>query len=215
MLLERISLLRSVGSGHARDMEEGLPDDPRTELGRGDGIALVIIDMLNDYDHPDGDALRESARSVLRPIAQLVDAAADADVPIIHINDTHGRWDAGREELTALAEQGLPDEDVAAIVPATGAPLLLKARHSVFYGSPLEYLLQNNGIGRLVFTGQVTEQCVLYSALDAYIRHFKVIVPRDAVAHIDKDLADAALRMMEQNMRAHLIATSDDLDLSS
>ncbi|WP_051472410.1 cysteine hydrolase family protein [Patulibacter minatonensis] len=196
-------------------MEEGLPDDPRTELGRGDGIALVIIDMLNDYDHPDGDALRESARSVLRPIAQLVDAAADADVPIIHINDTHGRWDAGREELTALAEQGLPDEDVAAIVPATGAPLLLKARHSVFYGSPLEYLLQNNGIGRLVFTGQVTEQCVLYSALDAYIRHFKVIVPRDAVAHIDKDLADAALRMMEQNMRAHLIATSDDLDLSS
>jgi len=190
-------------------MEQGLPDDPRIALGRGDGTALVIIDMLNDYDHPDGDALRENAREALGPISRLVRAARDADVPILHVNDTHGHWEAGRDELAALAARGLPDEDVSAIVPADGAPLLLKARHSVFYGSPLEYLLQTEGIGRLVFTGQVTEQCVLYSALDAYIRHFKVVVPRDAVAHIDDDLADAALRMMEDNMRAEVVDSDD------
>ncbi len=57
--------------------------------------------------------------------------------------------------------------------------------------------------------GQVTEQCVLYSALDAHIRHLRVTVPRDAVAHIHSDLADAALRMMERNMGARITPTDD------
>jgi nicotinamidase-related amidase len=194
-------------------MPQGLTDDIRTELGRGDGTALLVIDMLNDYDHPDGDALRENARRALGPISRLVRAAKEADVPVVHVNDTHGRWDADRTDLSALAERGLPDEDVSCIEPGEGAPLLLKARHSAFYGSPLEYLLQNRGVGRLILTGQVTEQCILYTALDAYIRHFQVVVPRDAVAHIDDDLADAALRMMESNMRA-VVVPSDEVELS-
>ena len=57
--------------------------------------------------------------------------------------------------------------------------------------------------------GQVTEQCVLYSSLDAHIRHFRVTVPRDAVAHIHEDLADAALRMMERNMGAQVCDSSE------
>ena len=57
----------------------------------------------------------------------------------------------------------------------------------------------------MILTGQVTEQCILYTALDAYVRHFPVVVPPDAVAHIDPELGDAALRMMEQNMSAEII----------
>jgi nicotinamidase-related amidase len=74
----------------------------------------------------------------------------------------------------------------------------------------LEYLLETQELGRLILTGQATEQCILYSALDAYVRHFSVTVPRDAVAHIHDHLADAALEMMERNMRAQ-ITTSDRL----
>ena len=54
---------------------------------------------------------------------------------------------------------------------------VIKARHSIFYGTPLEYLLQELEVDRLVLTGQVTEQCVLYSALDAYVRNYEVAVP--------------------------------------
>jgi nicotinamidase-related amidase len=88
---------------------------------------------------------------------------------------------------------------------------IVKARHSIFYETPLEYMLRQQGIKKLVLTGQVTEQCILYSALDAYIRHFEVVVARDAVAHIHEDLADAALRMMEINMRAEVVAAADCL----
>jgi nicotinamidase-related amidase len=64
-------------------------------------------------------------------------------------------------------------------------------------------------VDRIVLIGQVTEQCILYSALDAYIRHFDVAVPRDAVAHIHEHLAEAALELMEVNMDAEICAAGD------
>jgi nicotinamidase-related amidase len=66
-------------------------------------------------------------------------------------------------------------------------------------------------VSKVVLVGQVTEQCILYSALDAYIRHIEVAVPRDAVAHIHEDLAEAALRMMEINMRADVVSAAECL----
>jgi nicotinamidase-related amidase len=60
-----------------------------------------------------------------------------------------------------------------------------------------------------VLVGQVTEQCILYTALDAYVRHYRVAVPRDAVAHIHADLAEAALRMMELNMAAEIVPAEE------
>ncbi len=86
---------------------------------------------------------------------------------------------------------------------------MLKARHSIFYKTQLEYLLRQEEIERIVLTGQVTEQCILYSALDGYVRHFGVGVPRDAVAAIHEDLAEAALQMMARNMRADVMDAAD------
>lgn len=188
------------------------PDDPRSPIGRGDRTALLVVDMLNDYDHPDGEPLRESAESVVPVIGRLIERAYEDDVLVVHVNDNHGRFDAGRQELVASARDGAGAALIDPIAPRSDAPFVTKARHSVFYGSPLEYLLESKGVGRLVLTGQVTEQCILYSALDAYIRHFQVVVPRDAVAHIVRDLADAALRMTESNMRAQ-VSDADDVAL--
>ena len=86
---------------------------------------------------------------------------------------------------------------------------MIKARHTIFYMTPLEYLLGQKGIEHLVLVGQVTEQCILYSALDAYVRHLRVTVPPDGVAHIHEDLADAALAMMERNMDVRLTACEE------
>ena len=90
-------------------------------------------------------------------------------------------------------------------MPWPGVPFVIKARHSIFYETQVEYLLRQEEIRRIVLVGQVTEQCILYSALDAYVRHFEVAVAPEAVAHIHEDLAEAALRLMELNMRAHMV----------
>jgi nicotinamidase-related amidase len=181
-------------------------------IRRGDRAALLIVDMLNDYEHEDGERLRESAATVVPVIGRLIDRARRSDVPVIWINDNHGQWSAGRAELVESARAGAGADLVDPVAPPDDAPFVVKSRHSIFYGSPLEYLLETEEIGRLVMTGQVTEQCILYSALDGYIRHFGVSVPSDAVAHIDVDLAKAALQMMQRNMQAE-IAPADDLEL--
>jgi isochorismate hydrolase len=80
-----------------------------------------------------------------------------------------------------------------------------------FSETPVADLLNRLGTERVILTDQVTEQCILYSALDAYVRHFQVVVPTDGVAHIDPDLGAAALNMMEQNMSAELTTAADCL----
>ncbi|MEU4685458.1 cysteine hydrolase family protein [Streptomyces xinghaiensis] len=166
--------------------------------------ALVVIDMVNTYDHPDADRLISSVRETLPAMRELIERARDEDVDVIYVNDNFGRWRSHHDEILDTALSGPYADLVEPVRPDKQSLFVLKARHSVFFQTPLEYLLTQYGIGRIVLCGQVTEQCVLYSALDAHIRHLTVAVPRDAVAHIHSDLADAALRMMERNMGAEI-----------
>ncbi len=171
------------------------------------GTALIIIDMLNPYEHEDARPLMESVRAILPALEDLIAGAVERKIGLVYVNDNYGDWSAGRPEIVERALAGAAPSLVEPIVPAESTPFVVKARHSIFYQTPLEYLLRQSDAGRLILAGQVTEQCVLYSALDAYVRHFEVVVPRDAVAHIHGDLAEAALRLMETNMRAHITAT--------
>jgi nicotinamidase-related amidase len=166
--------------------------------------ALIVIDMLNSYEHADAERLTESVEAALPAMERLIGRAADEDVLTIYVNDNFGAWTSDRDELLRSALDGRFRHLVEPIAPRDGALFVVKARHSIFFQTPLEYLLNQEDVGSLILTGQVTEQCILYSALDAYIRHFGVRVPPDAVAHIYEDLADAALRMMERNMDADL-----------
>ncbi len=167
--------------------------------------ALVIVDMLNRYEHEDAEPLKDSVRAALPQMTSLIERAGEADALVVYVNDNHGNWNAGRHALSEWALDGADRALVEPIVPDRTTPFLVKARHSIFYATQLEYMLRQHDVEQIVLAGQVTEQCILYSALDAYIRHFQVTVPRDAVAHIREDLAEAALTMMEVNMRADVV----------
>jgi nicotinamidase-related amidase len=166
--------------------------------------ALIVVDMLNTYEHADAEALTRSVGEVLPNIASLIERARSEGVAVIYVNDNYGVWNQGRSELVERVSAGPHGDLIEPIVPDDEASFVVKARHSIFYETPLEYLLRTADISRIVLVGQVTEQCILYSALDAYIRHFEVVVPPDAVAAIHPDLHEAALKMMEVNMDADL-----------
>jgi nicotinamidase-related amidase len=168
--------------------------------------AVLVIDMLNTYDHPDADELAASVADVIDPITRLISAARKRDdVELIYVNDNRGDFSAGRGELVRAALQGEHPELVEPIVPGADSTFLTKVRHSAFYATPLDYLLGRLETGRVVLAGQVTEQCILYSALDGYLRHLEVVVPPNAVAHIFPELGEAALKMMKRNMGADLV----------
>jgi nicotinamidase-related amidase len=171
--------------------------------------ALIVVDMLNPYEHEDADRLVESVEGVVAPISELIGRATDAGAELIYVNDNYGDWNSSSEELAERALGGRRPDLVEPLLPPDGTDFVIKARHTVFYMTPLEYLLRQREIDHVVLAGQVTEQCILYSALDAYVRHLEVSVPRDAVAHIHEDLAAAALKMMERNMRAEVVSAAD------
>jgi len=174
--------------------------------------ALIVIDMLNPYDHEDAEPLKESVQAILPSLRELIESAREQLVGVVYVNDNSGDWSAGREQVTEAALDGTAPELIEPIAPPTGTPFVVKARHSIFYETQLEYMLRQEEIDRLILTGQVTEQCILYSALDGYVRHFEIAVARDCVAHIHPRLAESALEMMETNMRAHVVPGLEALE---
>ncbi|MER6529992.1 isochorismatase family cysteine hydrolase [Streptomyces sp. NPDC001508] len=173
------------------------------------GCALIVIDMINTYDHEDAELLVPSTRRVVPVLADLIGRARAAQVPVVYANDNFGLWRSHHGELLESALSRPYADLIEPIRPDDESLFVVKARHSIFYETPLSYLLWRLGAGHVVLSGQVTEQCVLYSALDAHIRHLEVTVPRDAVASIHPRLADAALEMMERNMGARIVMAQD------
>ena len=172
--------------------------------------ALIVIDMLNPYDHEDAEPLAESVKEALPAIVELRDRAREApDTLTVYVNDNYEEWEADRGDLIEQAMEGEHPELVEPIAPDGGVPFVFKGRHSIFYETGVAHLLNSQHVKRIVLTGQVTEQCILYSALDAYLRGYEISVPRDAVAHIHSDLAEAALRMMETNMHADVTPAAE------
>jgi nicotinamidase-related amidase len=176
---------------------------------RGDNEALIVVDVLNAYEHEDAEKLVASMEDRLPATVRLCDRAREHDVLRVYVNDNFDDWTLDRTRLVERALGGRRPDLVQPLVPDDDVPLVLKGRHSIFWETPLSYMLHQEEIGRIVLCGQVTEQCILYSALDAYIRHFDLTVVPEACAHIHEPLADAALQMMERNMRARLASVDD------
>ncbi|MFK0019652.1 isochorismatase family cysteine hydrolase [Streptomyces sp. NPDC090798] len=167
--------------------------------------AVIVIDMINTYDHADADLLLPSVQRAVPSIVHLIERARERKVPVIYVNDNFGQWRSHHGEILQTALAGPRSDLVEPIRPDEDSLFVVKARHSIFYETPLAYLLNQLKVHHTILCGQVTEQCVLYSALDAHIRHLQVTVPEDAVAHIHADLAQAALKMMHTNMNADIV----------
>ncbi|EHB53871.1 isochorismatase hydrolase [Mycolicibacterium rhodesiae JS60] len=168
--------------------------------------ALLVVDMLNAYRHPDAEELAGNVADIVEPLSELISRARDRDdVELIYVNDNYGDFTAEPSDLVRVALEGARPDLVRPIAPEKGCRVMTKVRHSAFYATALDYLLSRLEVEKVILTGQVTEQCILYSALDAYVRHYAVVVPKDAVAHIDTHLGTAALAMMERNMGAEIL----------
>jgi nicotinamidase-related amidase len=176
-------------------------------------VALLVIDMMNTYQHKDAEKLAANVGDIVDPLAGLISRArARDDVDLIYVNDNYGDFTADFADIVAAARGGERPDLIEPIAPAEDELRVLKVRHSAFYASSLEYLLTRLETKYLILTGQVTEQCILYTALDAYVRHYSFAVVPDAVAHIDPELGDAALTMMHKNMHAEITPAKECLD---
>jgi nicotinamidase-related amidase len=167
-------------------------------------LALILIDVINDFEFPDAQRLHESARPAARTIAALKARAATAGVPCIYANDHFGRW---RSDFRAQVEHCLKDGVRGASIVRQLAPgptdyFVLKPKHSAFYETCLMTLLQHLGARRLILAGFASDSCVSMTAMDAYLRGYSLIIPRDASAAMSPTAHADALAQLRRVVHA-------------
>jgi nicotinamidase-related amidase len=162
------------------------------------GDALLVVDVLTDFAHDDGDALLSSFRERVDGMAEALAEAREAGVPVIYVNDDRDRWDSDAPSLGHEAARGPGGDVVRRLLPESGDRVLLKHRYSAFDHTALDLLLERLGVKRVLLLGAATEGCVVQTALDAREHGLKATILADACATTDDELEAIALRYAEE-----------------
>ena len=146
--------------------------------------ALLILDLISDFAFEDGAKIARAALPVAKRIAALKARARNAGIPAIYVNDGLGRW---RSDFPGMVRHcgrasSRGRDIVATIAPEADDYCVLKPKHSGFFATALDTLLQFLGAKTLILTGVSSNQCVLFTANDAYVRDFELVIPRDCIS---------------------------------
>jgi nicotinamidase-related amidase len=179
-------------------------------------VALLIIDMICDFEFSGGDRLCANAASISKNIASLKKKAKKAGVPVIYVNDNFGKWQSDFKKLLrhSLSEASRGRSIAEKLKPDDEDYFVLKPKHSGFYSTTLDVLLKYLGAETLVLTGLTTDICILFTANDAFMRDFHLLIPRDCVAANDQKTSEKTLVYMEKILDAHTFP-SVEIDFSS
>jgi nicotinamidase-related amidase len=179
-------------------------------------VALLLIDVINDMEFEGGEDLLRHAIPMAHNIHALKARARAAHIPTIYVNDNFGRWQSDLGKLLDhCLNDGVRGEPVAEVLrPLEDDYVVLKPKHSGFFSTSLSTLLRYLNARTLILTGVAANVCVLFTANDAYMRDYELIVPSDCVASEDEEENRHALEQMRLVLRAD-IRPSSELDLGA
>jgi nicotinamidase-related amidase len=149
-----------------------------------------------------------------KAIASLKRRAKDAGIPVVYANDNFGRWQSNfNNQVEHCLRDGVRGRPVVELLkPEDDDYFVLKPKHSGFYSTALDVLLEYLQVESVILAGVAANICVLFTANDAYMRDFHLYVPRDCVASNTAEENRLALEQMEKVLKADVRA-SEELDL--
>jgi len=176
-------------------------------------VALLLIDVINDLEFGSGDELLRHALPMAGRLAGLKRRAKRAGVPVVYVNDNFGKWQSDFKKILAhCLEEDVRGRPLAELLrPDDDDYFVLKPKHSGFFSTTLDILLDYLGVKTLVLTGLTGDICVLFTAHDAYMRDFNLVIPSDCVASNDPEENRYTLEKMERLLKADT-RPSDELD---
>lgn len=189
---------------------ENLENTENTELK----TAMLLIDVINDFEFEDGEKLFKFALPAARCIATLKKKAKKNKIPIIYINDNFGKWqDDFRKTVEHCSRKDVRGSEIVKLLkPEADDYFVLKPKHSAFYSTTLDLLLKELKTETLVITGFSTDICVLFTANDAYMRGFRLFVPEDCIAAVKDADNKHTLKYIERVLKADT-RVSDKIEL--
>jgi nicotinamidase-related amidase len=148
------------------------------------GVALLLIDFINDFEFPGAEKVFPRALAAARATSALKARARRAGVPAVYCNDNFGRWRADfHATLARCLDPNVRGRPIAELLkPEDDDYFVLKPKHSGFHSTTLDPLLGHLGVRTLILTGVAGDFCVLFTAQDAYMREYRLSVPSDCVA---------------------------------
>ncbi|HVT81347.1 MAG TPA: isochorismatase family cysteine hydrolase [Phycisphaerae bacterium] len=179
----------------------------RSKRSTGSREALLVIDVINDLTFPGGEKVLPWAERLVMPLLRVRRVADRAKIPFIYINDNFGLWHEGFKEIYAhCTRRGSPARDIVRkLKPRPHDYFILKPRHSAFYATSLAPLLDDLGVKRLVLAGIATNLCVLFTAHDAHMRKYELVVLSDCCAAESDFDHDVALKQLERFCHATIL----------
>ena len=162
------------------------------------GKALLLVDVIKDFEHEDGQRLLESFRKRHAGLVEVVSRARAAGTIVVYANDSDGSWAPDTVALIRRAVDGKGGELVSKIAPRPEDMLVLKPRYSAFDETPLASLLAERGIAQLAIAGTATEMCVFQTATDALRLGFEVSILANACATVDEEHEELALAYLQR-----------------
>ncbi|KAL0480992.1 isochorismatase family protein [Acrasis kona] len=174
--------------------------------------ALVIIDMINDLNFPDNEYIVEQGKKIAENILKLRRKAKENGLPVIFCNDNWGSWTS---DVTSIIDHCTkskhPGSEMSKLFKnEEDEYFVIKPKHSAFFSTTLDVLLQHLQIKTLILVGVAGNICVLFTANDAYMRDFALIVPKDCIASNSEELNNQALGLMESVLKAK-VDSSDQI----
>jgi nicotinamidase-related amidase len=174
-------------------------------------VALVLVDVINALDFEGGDRLIEPALSMAQALRELKRRCRAQGIPSIYLNDNLGRW---REDQRTIVERCLAPQApgrrvVEMLKPDAADYFVIKPKHSGFFATPLDTLLTYLRARTLILTGIGTELCILFTANDAFMRDYHLVVPSDCVTAIDPAEGGRALGRMRDVLDADIIGSAE------
>ncbi|PLR80198.1 isochorismatase [Bacillus canaveralius] len=164
--------------------------------------ALLIIDMINDFQFDYGETLANKTLSILKPILSLREKFHHEQMPVIYINDHYDLWQADIYKIAAYCKNETSAPIIEKMLPGENDYFLIKPKHSAFYGTALNTLLKKLKVDKLIITGIAGNICVLFTANDAYMREYELAVPNNCLVSNSDQENDYALMMMKNVLKA-------------
>jgi nicotinamidase-related amidase len=165
---------------------------------------LLIIDMINEFTFEGANGLFPAIELAACNIAALKRRMKDAQRPVVYVNDNFGKWRSDFRRLVGRClHEACRGKKIAQILsPEEDDYFVLKPKHSGFYETPLALLLHHLGVHRVIITGVAGDNCVFFTAADAYMREFEIAVPSDCTVSIDPEANRSALAHMRDTLKA-------------
>jgi nicotinamidase-related amidase len=174
------------------------------------GTVLLLIDVINDLAFDGSEALIAQAQSMAAPLARLKRRATAAGVPTIYINDNFGQWRSDfRRTVAHCTARSSPGRRVSQrLRPTARDYFVLKPKHSGFFDTTLDTLLETLRIRRVILTGMAGNICVLFTANDAYMRDYKIFAPADCIVSNTAADNDHALRQIKTVLKGNVAVSA-------